>query len=139
VEIVHELIVRVSPEKAFQALTEAVELASWFAADIVAEPIVGSVAEFRFDQGIIRVEVTALESERKVAWKVLQGLSSWPDDGEIVWDIKTNPFGEGTMIHFRHSGWVTMEDAYPSVNFKWAWFIAKMKSYVETGVIPPSH
>jgi uncharacterized protein YndB with AHSA1/START domain len=139
-QIVHELIIRATPETVFQALTESAHLASWFAEDTQAEPLVGSVAEFRFDRGTIRVEVTELEPERKIAWKVLQGMPGWEGiTGEVIWGLEPNPFGAGTMIHFTHSGWLTMEGSYPSVNFRWAWFIARMQSYVERVVTSPAH
>jgi uncharacterized protein YndB with AHSA1/START domain len=132
VDIVHELIARASPEEVFQVLTEAVHLASWYSDRAQIEARIGSVAEFSFDRGAIRVEIIELEPEQKIVWKVLQGMPGWEETDEIIWTLKPNPFGTGTMIHFRHTGWPSMEDAYPSVNFKWGWFIARMKSYVET-------
>src|SRR5690349_9625051 len=115
-DIVHELITSAPSDKVFQVLTEAAHLAAWYAPDTHAEPRVGSVTEFRFDRGIIRVEVTELKPERKIVWKVLQGLSGWEGaTGEIIWQLKPNPFGAGTMLHFTHSGWPTMEGPYPSV------------------------
>jgi uncharacterized protein YndB with AHSA1/START domain len=138
-EIVHELIVRVTPDRVFQTLTEAAHLAAWYAPDTQAEPLVGSVAEFRFDRGTIRVEVAELETARKIVWKVLQGMPGWEAvTGEVVWGLEPNPFGIGTMIHFRHSGWPTMEGPYASVNFRWAWFITRMQTYMETGVASPA-
>jgi uncharacterized protein YndB with AHSA1/START domain len=139
VEIVHELITKATPEKVFQALTEPAHLASWFAEDTHAEPLVGSVAEFRFDRGTIRVEVTDLELERSIAWNILEGMPGWEGiTGDVRWELEPNPFGAGTMIHFRHSGWPTMEGPYPSVNFRWAWFITRMQSYLEKGVASPA-
>jgi uncharacterized protein YndB with AHSA1/START domain len=139
VEIVHELITRATPEKVFQVLTESAHLASWYAEDTQAEPLVGSVAEFRFDRGTIRVEVTELQPERKIVWKVLQGMPGWEGvTGEVIWTLEPNPFGAGTMIHFTHQGWPTMDGPYASVNYRWAWFIARMRTYVETIGVPSS-
>lgn len=139
-EIVHELITRTTPERIFQVLTEAEHLAMWFAPDTTAEPVVGSMAEFRFDRGTIRIEVTDLEPAFRVAWTVLQGMPGWEEvTGEVTWQLEPNPFGVGTMIHFKHSGWPTMEGPYASVNFRWAWYISRMQSYVETSVASPVH
>jgi uncharacterized protein YndB with AHSA1/START domain len=137
-EIRHGLITKATQDTVFRALTEASQLAGWFASDILSEPVVGSLAEFRFDRGTIRVEVTELEPARKVVWKVLQGMPGWNEvTGEVIWLLEQNPYGAGTMIHFTHRGWPNMEGAYPSVNFRWAWFIARMQTYMETGVASP--
>ena len=138
-DIVHETIIRTPQDKVYQALTEPDLLAAWYAPDIQAEPRVGSVAEFRFNRGTIRVEITALEPERKIVWKVLQGLPGWEGaTGEITWALKPNPFGAGTMINYIHSGWPTMDGPYPSTNFMSGWYIARLKSYTETSVVLPS-
>src|SRR4030095_2200076 len=98
-DIVHETIIRIPQDKVYQALTEQAQLVAWYAPDIQAEPRVGSVAEFRFSRGTIRVEVTTLEPARKVVWNVLQGLPGWEGaTGEITWTLHPNPFGEGTML-----------------------------------------
>jgi uncharacterized protein YndB with AHSA1/START domain len=139
-EILHELITRVPPERVFRALTESAHLTSWFAPDTQAEPRIGSLAEFPFDRGTIRVEITELEPARKITWKVLEGMPGWGDvTGEIIWELKPNPFGVGTMINYTHRGWTTTEGAFPSVNFRSAWYIARMQTYLETGVASLSH
>lgn len=117
-EIVHALITRAVPDKVFQALTETADLAAWFAPDTQAEPRVGSVAEFRFERGTIRVEIVELEPERKIVWKVLQGMPGWEQiTGDVIWELEPNTFGVGTMIRFTHRGWPSID---PSVNFRWA-------------------
>jgi uncharacterized protein YndB with AHSA1/START domain len=137
-EIVHEMIARATPEAVYRALTESPGLASWFAPEIHAQPQVGSAAEFWFDSGArsIKAEIVELEPNRKVVWKVLQGLSGWDDVlGIITWRL--TPVEWGTKVHFTHSGWSNTEGAFPSVNFKWAWFISRMKAYAETGMVTP--
>jgi uncharacterized protein YndB with AHSA1/START domain len=135
-DIVHETITRITQDKVYQALTEADQLAAWYAPDIQAEPRVGSVAEFHFSRGTIRVEITTLEPTRKIIWKVLQGLSGWEGTtGEITWALKPNPFGVGTMINYTHSGWPTMDGPYPSTNFMSGWYVARLKSYVEGEIV----
>jgi uncharacterized protein YndB with AHSA1/START domain len=138
-DIIHALITRATSDRVFQALTEAAHLAAWFAPDTQAEPRIGSIADFRFHRGTIRVEITELEPERKIVWKVLQGMPGWEQvTGDVTWELEPNPFGAGTMIRLTHRGWLTMEGAYASVNFRWAWFITRMQSYLETGGASPA-
>ncbi|MEP7294145.1 MAG: SRPBCC domain-containing protein [Chloroflexota bacterium] len=139
--IVHELIARTTLDRIYQALTVPADLAAWFTPDIGSEPEihVGSVIEFRFRQGIIRVEVAELEPDAKVVWKILSGLPGWEGvTGEMIWQVKPSPFGAGTMLHFTHTGWLSMEGPYPSTNFKIATLIDALKSHAETGILSPA-
>jgi uncharacterized protein YndB with AHSA1/START domain len=137
-DIVHQLIARTTPDKVYQALTDPAQLASWFAEDTQAGVQGDSEIEFRFDRGTIRVQVTELEPDQKVVWKVLEGLPGWEGvTGHVTWEL-TYPFYSGTLVHFTHSGWAGMDGPYPSTNFKWGWFIARMKAFAETGVASPA-
>lgn len=135
-DIVHETIIHTTQDRIYQALTEPNQLVAWYAPDIQTEPRVGSVAEFTFSRGTIRVEIMALEPARKIVWKVLQGLSGWEGaTGEISWMLKPSPFGAGTMLNYIHSGWPTMDGPYPSTNFMSGWYVARLKSYVEGEIV----
>jgi uncharacterized protein YndB with AHSA1/START domain len=135
-DIVHQLIARTTPEKVYHVLTDPTQIAAWYAQDVQVKP--DSILEFHFNRGVIRVQVTELEPNHKVAWKVLQGLSGWEGvTGNVTW-LLTTPFDSGTMVTFTHSGWLSMDGPYPSTNFKWAWFFTRMKSYLETGVASPA-
>jgi uncharacterized protein YndB with AHSA1/START domain len=128
----HELITSATPETVYQALTEQAGLTAWLCLDTSAEPRAGSTAEFRFDRGMIQVEITQLEPNRKVVWKLLQGMPGWEkQSGLITWRLA--PAESGTLVRFSHSGWETTEGAYASVSYKWALFMTGLRTYVETG------
>ncbi|MFN8448995.1 MAG: SRPBCC domain-containing protein [Anaerolineae bacterium] len=138
-DIVHELIIRTTRDKVYQALTEPEQIAAWYAPDVQADPVVGSTAEFRFERGVIRVQITVLEPNRTVRWKVLEGLRGWEGaTGDITWRLADNPYGAGTMLHYTHSGWQSMTGPYPSTNFRSGWYIARLQTYVESGVLRPA-
>ena len=44
----HKIEIEASPEKVYEAITTAEGLRSWWTGDSVAEPRVGSIAEFGF-------------------------------------------------------------------------------------------
>jgi len=135
-DIVHAMLARTMPENVYQVLTEPTQIAAWFATDTQTKP--DSILEFNFNRGVIRVQVTELQPNQKVVWKVLQGLSGWEGvTGDVTWQLVT-PFDTGTLILFTHRGWSGMDGPYASVNFKWAWFMTRMKSYLETGVASPA-
>lgn len=131
-DIVHQANCRATPEKIYQVLTDPAQIASWYAEDTQAKP--DSVFEFHFKQGVIRVQVVELEPNQRVVWKVLEGLSGWEGvTGDITWTL-TTPFESGTLVHYRHRGWPTIEGPFPSTNFMSGWYLARMRSYAETGV-----
>jgi uncharacterized protein YndB with AHSA1/START domain len=139
-EILLEYATRIGVETIYRALTEQTGVASWFTTDTVVEPVVGSVAEFRFDGGKrrIRVEITELEPDRKICWKLLEHSWDWECmDSMITWEL--TPVEWGTLVHFSHGGWETNEGAFPSVAYKWATFLTSLKTYVETGKGSPAY
>ena len=51
--IVLERTITAAPERVFAALTQQDDLAQWWTNDVRATPAVGSLAEFRFRQGVL--------------------------------------------------------------------------------------
>jgi uncharacterized protein YndB with AHSA1/START domain len=135
-EILLEMVVGAPLDRVYAALTEQDEVAAWFTPDVTIEPNVGSIAEFRFDGGRrkIKVEVVTLDPERRVAWKVLEGIDSWESGkGLITWDL-SSPFApERILVHFCHDGWESTGGAFPSTAYRWATFMASLKTYLQTG------
>ena len=139
-EILLEMSVKNPAAEIYRALTERDGLASWFAADTLAEPRVGSLAEFRFDHDarLIQVRVGELDPGRRIVWQVLQGLPAWEQEqGTITWTLTPAGWG-GTLVHFSHGGWNTTGGAFPSTGFKWATFMAQLKAYLATGAVNPA-
>ncbi len=131
-DIVHELIAHVPPEKVYAALTDPAQLAAWFSDEVEVDPHDPAEIAFHFRQGVIRVRVTDAEPDRKVVWKILEGLPGWEGvTGEMIWRLST-PY-PGTMIHFTHSGWGSMDGPYPSSNHKVGSLIDRMRAFLETG------
>jgi uncharacterized protein YndB with AHSA1/START domain len=138
-EILHEMIVRTSAEKVYSALTDRDLRTDWFAPSADWEAGIGSRVTFLFDNGarVIKVEEVELELNHKVVWRNVQGFPNWElAQSSIVW--KLTPVEWGTLVHFRHTGWQTKEGAFASVSYKWAWFMTRLKTYLETGVAVPS-
>ncbi len=142
-DIVHELIAHVPPPKVYAALTTPALLASWFTdqvetdADRYTSVTIGTEIGFRFRQGVIRVRVTELVLDQRVVWQILQGLPGWEGvTGTMTWTL-TTPY-PGTMIHFRHTGWPTMEGPYSSSNHKIGSLIDQMRALVEASEVEPA-
>jgi uncharacterized protein YndB with AHSA1/START domain len=112
-------------------LTEQEGLASWWTADTVATPTVGSIAGFRFGEryhNTMRIEV--LEPEKRVEWTCLDGDPEWVDT-TLVFDLEGHD--GSTVLRFTHGSWREMTDFFATCNYHWGFYMRSLKAYCETG------
>ena len=127
-DIHHAMVVHNQPDRLYQALTQPHDLAVWMDAPTLAQPEVGSVIEFQFDQGqrILKMEIIGLEDGKLVRWRVIQPV--WPIEATeqiVTWTLI--PFEGSTLVDFRMQGWPQDDDIYASVSYKWASFMVRLK------------
>ena len=127
-DIHHAMVVHNQPDRLYEALTQPRDLAVWMDAPTLAQPEVGSMIEFHFDQGrrILKMEITALEAGKLVRWRVIQPV--WPSEATeqiVTWRLL--PFESSTLVDFRMEGWQQDDDIYASVSYKWAMFMVRLK------------
>jgi uncharacterized protein YndB with AHSA1/START domain len=136
-DIHHGMAVRAAePEQLYKALTRQDELAAWMGVPTLARPEVGSLVEFRINQGksIMQMEVIRLEVDSLVQWRQIQPIwqtsrgISMPDQ-MITWTLST-PWESGTLVDFRMSEWLEDGEAYSSSSFKWASLMLRLRVYM---------
>ena len=72
----HEVWINAAAPTVFKAITTREGLDAWWGKAVVAEPELGSVVEF--DHGFeapLRMRITAIEPDRRVAWRCLSEVS----------------------------------------------------------------
>lgn len=128
--IVEELTIAVAPERVFNALTQQDEIVRWWAYAARVKPEVGSVGEFRFRQGAftMRLEVAELEQDKRVRWLPRQVPAEWGTS--VTWQLE--PAGSSTKVLFTHDGFAQVDEGYERVHRAWVYFLASLKSYLET-------
>ena len=101
-EIVQELMIETTSENVFHALTRLEGIAEWWSNHVVAEPVVGSLTEVRFENGgDFQMEITDLEVGKKVHWRVRLSPHDW-EGSTITWDL--TPISNGSRLLFgQHS------------------------------------
>ena len=134
-DVLLEVPIAATPAKVYQAITEQEGLSRWWTPEVAAKPEVGSVGEFTFTGGpagrfVVKMEITALEPGRKVYWTVQQGASEWAGT-HVTWDL--TPVDNGTKVRFGHRDYASTEGSFASVGYNWAWYLASLKDYLETG------
>jgi uncharacterized protein YndB with AHSA1/START domain len=132
--IVEELTIAVAPESVFKALTQPDEIGHWWTNDLNAEPEVGSLAEFRFGEwgeSVLRFEVGELDEGSKVHWiHRLSPVAQWAGTS-VTWQL--TPVHNGTKLVFTHDGFTQADEVYEQTRGNWEYFLASLKSYLETG------
>jgi len=131
-DLLLEVAIAITPERVYAAITEQAGLASWWTPDVVAEPTLGSVAEFRFGgrRFVVNMEITSLEAGRRVSWAVKQGAPEWAGT-RVTWDL--TPVDGGTRVRFGHHDYASVDGSFASVGYSWAWYLSSLKDYIETG------
>jgi uncharacterized protein YndB with AHSA1/START domain len=116
-----QLELAASPERVWRALTDAHELATWFAdaADFSPRPGYLGWMEWR-EHGRFAVRVEASDPPRSLAWRWAREPDRALDEGVstlVEWWLEERP-GGGTHLRLRESGFVREDDRRTNV---WGW------------------
>ncbi len=128
-DIMHKIEIEASCEQVYQAIIEQEKLSKWWTHQVIAKAEKGSVAEFHFDDNILKFEIKKL-SPKQVKWSCLEGYDEWLNT-QIVFNIEANE--KGTTLRFKHSKWKKATDFFCHCNAKWAYFLFSLKSFLEHG------
>lgn len=131
-EILHQLTIDVPPAAVFDAITQSKGLSSWWTTDAMAEPKVGSIAEFGFNSRamVFEIRVVALDKPNFVRWHCLVGHPEWSNT-DLVFALSGHQ--GGTVLRFAHRGWESSEGILAQCSYDWARYLSSLKSYLETG------
>lgn len=134
-EIRHNIVIKATPEKIYEAITTQEGLANWWAKQTTAKPEIGFVNIFVFGKFRNEMKVTQLISNNSVEWKCINSIEEWIDTN-ISFDLEEK---EGrTILRFTHSGWRAVTDTFAGCNYDWGRFMTSLKSLCETGTGTPS-
>jgi uncharacterized protein YndB with AHSA1/START domain len=130
-----------SPERIFDALTMSAGLTSFWTNDSRAEPVVGSVARFRFPSGSrLAARVDELKHGRRVVWSPLTDPPGGPHwTGTTVnWEL-TQMNGGATEVLVEQGAWPDdlPQSALWGLVRTWVQVLLALKGYVETGTPQP--
>ena len=130
--IIEELTIEAAPQRVWGAITQQDEIVRWWAYEARVKPEVGSLGEFRFrpPAGAFQFEVAELDEGSKVHWISRQGPPQWAGNS-VTWQL--TPVHNGTQVIFTHEGFAQVDEAYEQTRGNWAYFLASLKSYLETG------
>ncbi|HEV2173603.1 MAG TPA: SRPBCC domain-containing protein, partial [Nitrospira sp.] len=70
------------------------------------------------------------DQDEKVHWIHRQGPTQWAGTS-VTWQL--TPVHNGTKLVFTHEGFVKKDEVYEQTRRNWDYFLASLKSYLETG------
>src|SRR6266852_9328425 len=116
-DLIHEITINAPAEKVHAAITTQAGLRQWWTDDSVAEPRVGTVAEFGFfkRKTVFRMKIEEL-SPQKIVWSCVGGPDEWVGT-RLTWDL--SPKNGATRINFRHANWKSTDGDYGRCNSTW--------------------
>src|SRR5260370_28512367 len=128
-DVVLQIRIDAAPETVFALLTDPMQMRSWFAELVEADPRPGGVFRISGPAGV-SIEGTYLEvvANRKVVftWGGVEGLKP----GQSTVEFLLEPDGKGTLVRLRHYG--LPEPTVESHRRGWAYSgLAKLKDAAE--------
>lgn len=134
-DIRHNVVIKATPEKVYQAVTTQEGLEAWWCKDTTAKPEVGFVNIFIFGKYYNEMKVTDLVPNKKAAWECINSIEEWIGTG-ISFDLEEK--NGNTLLRFTQGNWKAVTDTFAACNYDWASFMKSLKSYCETGTGQPA-
>jgi uncharacterized protein YndB with AHSA1/START domain len=128
-DLIHEVTINAPTEKVHAAITTQAGLKQWWTDASVAEPRVGTVAEFGFfkRKTVFRMKIEELLPQ-KIVWSCVGGPDEWVGT-RLTWHL--SPRNGATRITFRHGNWKSTDGDYGRCNSTWGALMYRLKDYVE--------
>lgn len=129
-DLMHHIHIQAPPQVVFDALATQKGLQGWWTADTVAEPRVGSIAQFGFDRKsvVFKMHVDELDAPKRIVWTCRGDHPEWTGT-KLTWELE--PRAGGTALHFRHGGWREATAFMASCNTTWGELMHRLQAYAE--------
>jgi len=134
-DIRHNVVIKATPEKVYQAVTTQEGLEAWWCKDTTAKPEAGFVNIFIFGKYYNEMKVADLVPNKRASWECINSIEEWIGTG-ISFDLEEK--NGNTLLRFTHGNWKAVTDIFAACNYDWASFMKSLKSYCETGTGQPA-
>lgn len=127
-----ELSIQSPSQNVFEALTNQGLLTRWFAPQVIAVPVQGTIAAFAFEFDLnFKMELITLDKPKIVRWRCVDGYKEWLDS-EVV--FKLEQLNANTILRFEH-GNLANEDKKEKTLVSWKEYLDKLKKLCEEAFI----
>ena len=131
-KIIHTVHIHAPPSAVYAALSTEEGVTGWWTTKATVESGVGGVIRFTFHGDFHpHMKQTALEQERRVAWRCVAGHDNWRDN---TFTFTLRGDGSETSLRFvQEYAQELDDDTYGTYNFNWGYYLNSLKQYCETG------
>lgn len=139
-DIIHRIGIKAPATRVYQALATAQGVAGWWTRDTTGTAEVGGNVKVRFlrdgeEIGQMAFEMTRLEPNREVHWRILTGPPEW-EGTDVTFELAEE--GDMTILNFGHRRWKEPVEFMAHCSMKWAVFLLSLRELVETGQGKPA-
>lgn len=141
VDIIHRVGIKAPVSKVYEALATVDGVAGWWTKEVSGVSKLGRSIEVFFSTpageriGEMKMEVVALEPDKKVHWRFTSGPEEWIGTDAI---FELSQEGDYTIVMFGHKNWRQAVEFMAHCSMKWGTFLMSLKALVETGQGKPS-
>ncbi|MDF0643953.1 MAG: SRPBCC domain-containing protein [Nitrospira sp.] len=141
VDIMHRVGIKAPVAKVYAALSTVDGVAGWWTTHTSGSSKIGGTIEARFRStdgkqiGGMVMEVTALDADKAVRWRVVSGPEEWMGT-DVIFNLSQE--GDCTIVLFAHKNWREAGPFTAHCSMKWATFLLSLRDLVETGKGKPS-
>ena len=129
-----DINIKASPATIFHTLTNQDLLSKWFAPQVIAVPVEGTVAAFAFEFDLnFKMELSTLIPGKLVRWVCVDGYNDWLDT-EVIFKLTEQP--GFTKLAFSHNK-LKNDDKKEKTGVSWQNYLARLKELCETSSVIP--
>jgi len=120
-----------SPERTYQALTNAEDIRRWWVRSAVLDSGIGALGELGSVEGETRMKLDEVTPPTRVSWRTISsGAPGW-DGTTITFDLRAE---DGvTLLLLAHRGFSRADKGYEETAKGWARDLLSLHRYLETG------
>jgi uncharacterized protein YndB with AHSA1/START domain len=141
VHIIHRVGIRASLDQVYDAVATVKGISRWWTHNTSGTSEIGKTIVVRFhaldgrEIGSMNMEVTALDPNKKVQWKITAGPDEWIGTN-VTFDLHQED--DYSIVIFSHNNWREQVEFTAHCSMKWGIFMLSLKELVETGKGRPS-
>ncbi len=118
-------------KKVFDALSTKEGLEAWLAVATGFNSRIDEISTFHFAPNCSgRVRLVERIPEHRVMWEFKSGDPEWIG---TTLAFEMEPAGDSTNLKMYHSGWEEQTTYFAQCNYRWAFYMKRLKTYLETG------
>lgn len=134
-EIHHELFIKSSSGKVYQAITQPEHLVNWWPLACLGKPIEGETYNFNFtDVYDWYGEVIKAVKEKSFHIKMTKSDENW---NLTTFGFDLEEKNMGVILRFWHVGWPKLNTEFKQSSYCWAILLKGLKDYLEKDIIIP--